>query len=161
MGKHARELVGDIADELIGKLNKAYADEWIAYFYYKHAAQMAKGLKSKILADALEKTAEEELEHATELAERIIQLGGEPINDFGKIVSMANCPKVNYPGDWGDLKGILNALIEAERCAINVYNGILNWLMNVGKDPITFHVIRHIMQEELEHEDEFETLLGV
>ena len=161
MGKKAREIVGDIADELIEKLNKAYADEWIAYFYYKHAALMAKGLKSKILADALEKAADEELEHAGELAERIIQLGGEPIKEFDKLVTVANCPKVHLPNDWSDLKGILNAAIEAERCAIKVYNDILNWLMSTGKDPVTWHVIRHIMQEEIEHEDEFETLLGI
>ena len=160
MGKKAREIVGVNVDELIKLLNKAYADEWIAYFYYKHAAMMAKGLHAPVLASELEKIAEEELEHVKELAERIIHLGGEPIGDFKRIVEEANCPKVNYPKDWGDIKGIIRAVIEAERCAIEVYNKILEWLMNVGKDPVTWHIIRHILQEEIKHEDDFETMLG-
>ncbi len=160
MGKKTRELVKDFADELVKILNKAYADELIAVFYYKHAAKMAKGLNAPNVASALEKAAKDEEEHADELAERIIQLGGEPLGDFGKIVPEANCPKVELPGDWSDLKGILRAAIDAERCAIDVYNKIIEWLRNVGRDPVTLHVIRHIMQEEMEHEEMFETILG-
>ncbi len=160
MGKKARELVKDFADELIKLLNKAYADELIAVFYYKHAAKMAKGLNAPNVASALEKAAKDEEEHADELAERIIQLGGEPIRDFSKIVPEANCPKVDLPDDWSNLKAILRAVIDAERCAIDVYQKIIDWLKNVGRDPVTWHVVRHIMQEEMEHEEMFETILG-
>jgi len=160
LGKKAREIVKGDIEELIRLLNKAYADEWIAYFYYLHAAKMAKGLNAPTVAEALEKAAKDELEHMNELAERIIHLGGEPIRDFDKLVSEANCPRVELPTDWGDLKAILRAVIDAERCAIDVYNKMLEWLQNIGKDPVTWQVVRHIMQEEIEHEDLFETILG-
>ncbi|MHA1616768.1 MAG: ferritin-like domain-containing protein [Candidatus Njordarchaeales archaeon] len=160
MGKKAREIVKGNVDELVRLLNKAYADEWIAYFYYLHVAKMAKGLNAPVVAEAIEKAAKDELEHMNELAERIIHIGGEPIRDFVALVKEANCPKVDLPTDWSDLKAILKAVIDAERCAIDVYNKILEWLQNVGKDPVTWQVIRHIMQEEIEHEDLFETILG-
>ena len=160
MGKKAREIVGGDADRLIELLNKAYADEWIAYFYYKHIAKMIQGLESPAIASKIEETANEELEHVDELAERIIQLGGEPVKNFEEIVKTANCPKVNYPSNWGDLKGAVKAIIEAERCAIKVYKDLLDVLMKDIRDPVTFHIIRHILQEEVEHEDLFETILG-
>lgn len=81
---------------------------------------MAKELNAPTVAEALGKTAKDELEHMNELAERIIQLDGEPIRDFSKLVSEANCPRVDLPTDWRDLKAILRAVIDAERCAIDV-----------------------------------------
>jgi len=49
----------------------------------------------------------------------------------------------------------------AERGAIEVYANIIKFLQTEAKDPITFHVIRHIMGEEMHHEEEVETLLGI
>lgn len=41
MGKRSREIAessGLDVDELIDDLNRAYCDEWIAYYYYTYAA---------------------------------------------------------------------------------------------------------------------------
>ena len=38
MAQKTRKLVEEHADKLIELLNKAYADELVAYFYYKTAA---------------------------------------------------------------------------------------------------------------------------
>ncbi len=160
MGKKAREIVELNVDELIEDLNRALADEWIAVFYYTHAANIAKGMNSPIIADALKKTADEEREHAQELTDRIIQLGGTPIGKFEDLAKKANCPSVDLPKDAGDLNGIAKAIVEAERCAIDVYNKLLKKIMP-GKDTVTTQVIRHIISEEIEHEDLFETLLGL
>ncbi|HSV31917.1 MAG TPA: ferritin-like domain-containing protein [Atribacteraceae bacterium] len=160
MGKKARELAGPNVDKLIDLLNKAFCDEWAAFYYYGLAAKLAEGLNSPPLAGTLEKIGKEELEHANELADRIIELGGQPVREFADLPKIANYPKVNLPVDFGDLRGILQAVIEAERGAIDVYNSILQDLQNICKDPVTFHVIRHIMGEEIAHEDEFETILG-
>ena len=71
MAEKTRQLVGEHVDELIELLNKAYADELIAYFYYKTAAMLVKGIHAKTVAEQLEEIANEELEHSEELAERI------------------------------------------------------------------------------------------
>ena len=161
MAQKTRELVGERVDKLIELLNKAYADELIAYFYYKTAAILVKGIHAKTVADQLEEIAKEELEHSEELAERIIQLGGEPIDDWDAITKNANYPKIEIPEDRSDYAGILKSVHVAEQGAIEVYANIINFLQTEVKDPVTFHVIRHIMGEEMHHEEEIETLLGV
>ncbi|MFQ6085167.1 MAG: ferritin-like domain-containing protein [Candidatus Bathyarchaeia archaeon] len=64
--------------ELIEELNKAYADEWIAYFYYTWAAEVASGINPPAVVSDLERIAKDELEHQSELAARMLELGGEP-----------------------------------------------------------------------------------
>jgi len=161
MAQKTRKLVEEHADKLIEMLNKAYADELIAHFYYKTAALLVKGIHAKTVADQLEEIAKEEMEHSTELAERIIQLGGEPIDDWDEITKKANYPKVDIPKDRSDYEGILKAVHVAEQGAIEVYADIISFLQKTAKDPVTFHVIRHIMGEEMHHEEEVETLLGL
>jgi len=161
MAQKTRELVKDIADELIRLLNKAYADELIAYFYYKTAALLVKGIHAKTVAEQLEEIAKEELEHSEELADRIIQLGGEPLDDWDAITKNANYPKVDLPEDRADYVGILKAVHVAEQGAIGVYDDLMKFLQSHAKDPVTWHLIRHIIGEEMHHEEEVETLLGL
>lgn len=160
MAKKAREIVGPKVDELIGELMSAYADEWLAHYYYKLAAKLAEGINSDAVAKIFNEMATEEAEHADELAERIIHLGAEPIGDFAQIVEKATYKKVVLPADASDYVGYLKAGIAAERAAIEVYNRLLTKLRDEIKDPVSFHLIRHIMGEEVEHEDKLETLLG-
>lgn len=159
MGKRAREIAGADVDKLIERLRKAYADEWLAYFYYTLGAKVAQGMEAKPVAEELEQTAAEELEHMGELADRILYLGGEPVRRWKEIEEIANCPYVKLPDDPKDLKGLIKAIVEAERCAIDVYHRMLQDLGTIRKDPSTYHLIRHILDEELEHEDTFENML--
>lgn len=156
MGTKAREIVGLDVEDLLEHLNRAYADEWLAFHQYWVAAQVATGRQAKQVAEALEETAMEELEHAGELAERIIQLGGRPLTDPRQWFEKTNCKYVEPPADPRDLDKIIKDAIEAERCAVSVYNTIAT--MTHGKDHSTYHLARHIMDEELAHEDTFENL---
>ena len=146
--------------ELIEDLKRAYCDEWIAYYYYLYAAWNATGEGAPTVASELKRIAEEELEHADELAERIVQLGDSPPKNFGELAEKANCPRVDLPEDLGDLDGILRAVIEGERCALDVYGKILKKIEAYPKESATSHLIRHIMDEEMKHKETFESLLG-
>ena len=159
MGKKGREVVEGDVDQLILELQKAHADEWIAFYYYTLASEIAEGRTSPMIIDALKELAKDELEHASELAERIIELGSEPTRDFAQLVKVANYPEVKLPKDPKDLDVIIKAVIDAERGAIEVYNNLLKKLMKEWRDPITFHIIRHIMQEEVAHEERMEDIL--
>ncbi|MEJ2272448.1 MAG: ferritin-like domain-containing protein, partial [Candidatus Bathyarchaeota archaeon] len=68
--------------DLLKDLNSAYADEWIAYFYYNWAADFIEGPSYPAVASAIDDIAKEELEHMSELADRIFELGGEPERDL-------------------------------------------------------------------------------
>lgn len=154
MGTKGREIVDMDVDELSRMLNAALADEWLAAHQYWAGAQIIKGPMRPYLEEELREHAKEEFEHANMLAERIVQLGGTPIIDPKKWEEKANC-QYTAPTEV-DVMSILLQNIEAEQCAIKVYN---NMLKAIGKcDPITFNTIRKIMQEEIEHEQELEDI---
>lgn len=58
----------------------------------------------------------------------------------------------------GDIRPLLNVLVEAERCAIRVYTDLCN--MTFGKDHRTYELALAILNEEIEHEAWFSEFLG-
>ena len=160
MGKKGRAIVKVNVDELLNELNKAYADEWIAFFYYTWAADFIEGPDYPTVAGELDKIGKEEFEHLSELADRILELGGEPERDMEDLQKIANCKKVVFPKNERDLEGVLNAVADAEGCAIDAYNSLLKKVAACyEKDVRTFHLIQHILTEEIQHEEAFENLL--
>jgi bacterioferritin len=158
MGKKGVEIAqkgGINVKELIKKLNKAYADEWLAYIQYWTGAQVIEGFMRPDVQKELMEHANEELGHAQKLSDRIIQLGGSPLLDPKDFFKETNCGYLT-PKDY-DVKSLLKQNISGERCAISVYNDILNYV-RLGKDPITFHIIRGILEDEVEHEQDLEDL---
>lgn len=157
MGKKSREIVELDLKELIADLDRAYCDEWLAYYAWWYMAQAVEGQGYEDMAEFLNKIAKDELEHATELAERIIELGGLPTNVPGNLAKGANAP---YPGvmkNLSDYKEIIKIVTTAEAGAIDVYNKIAK--KTFGKDHDTYQLACHIMGEEIGHEEMFENLL--
>lgn len=152
MGKKAREIVGEKADGIIQEMNKALADEWLAYMQYTFAASL---VNAPPVEKTLKEVAAEELEHAEELTERIIQLGGTPLADPKEFSKMTNC---GYEVPNQNVKKVLKDAIKGEGCAIGVYGKIAK--MTKDTDPLTYQLILHIMEEEEDHEEKFENLLG-
>ena len=65
-------------EEILRLLNESLATEWVCVLRYKRHYFMANGLKASVAADEFLEHANQEMEHADMLAERIVQLGGEP-----------------------------------------------------------------------------------
>jgi bacterioferritin len=158
MGKKAREIVGVDLKDLIKDLDRAYCDEWLAYYAWWYMAQAVEGKGYEDMAEFLNKIAKDELEHATELAERIIELGGLPTNNLGALEKGSNG---GYPGvmkNLSDYDEIIKLVTAAEAGAIDVYNKIAK--KTFGKDHDTYQLAVHIMGEEIGHEEMFENLKG-
>ena len=158
MGKKGIEIVRLDVQDIIGTLNKAYADEWLAVYNFRLASHLASGLNSPTVSDILRKSSLEEMGHADKIAERILQLGGEPIRSIGQLEAHANSPSFNMPEDHTDLNGILRAALEAERSAIQVYQSLLT--KTKDKDTVTYELIEELLVDEVADEEAFETLLG-
>ena len=148
MGTKGKEIVGMDLSRLMELLNKAFADEWLAYYQYWIGAKVVKGAMRNAVEAELE-------EHAERLAKRMIQLGGEPILKPEDWYKMTNCG-YDSPED-PSVKKILEQNIKGERCAIEVYKNMLEIIKD--KDPITYHIIVEILEDEVEHEDDLQTLL--
>lgn len=156
MGLKGREIVeraGVDVSTLIKILNQAYCDEWLSYYQYWVGAKVVAGAQSHALIPELEEHAQEELEHAQKLAKRIIELGGTPILSPVDWMEESTCGYL--PPSNPDAAEILSQNLESERCAIEVYNRILERLR--GRDVVTAHVIREILEDEIEHEEDLET----
>jgi bacterioferritin len=155
MGTRGREIVGLDVNELLTVLRKAYADEWLAYYQYWTGAKVAKGpMKDAVIAE-LEQHAIEELNHALLVTNRIIQLGGDPVTDPRDWFRLTNC---NYePPDDPFVKTLLEQNIRGEQCAISVYHKLME--MTRDKDPVTYNIALQIIEQEVEHEEDLQSLL--
>lgn len=158
MGSRERKIVevaGIDLKELIKLLNKAYSDEWLAHYQYWVGAKVAEGMIHDVVSKELEEHAKEELDHADKLADRIIQLGGEPILEPKEWYTMSNC-KYAPPKDH-DLRTILKQNIEGEHCAMGVYQQLMKFTF--GKDHVTYKIALEIYEEEVEHEEDLEAIM--
>ncbi|MDY0270002.1 ferritin-like domain-containing protein [Trichloromonas sp.] len=155
MGTKGRAIIGLDVDELLKLLNKAFADEWLAYYQYWVGAKVAKGpMKDAIIAELIQH-ATEELGHATLVSDRIIQLGGTPLTSPKVWFDWTNC---GYePPDNPFVRTLLEQNIKAEQCAIDVYDKLMK--LTEGKDPITYNIALTILEQEVEHEEDLQALL--
>jgi len=155
MGTKGRELLGDKVDHILELLNKALADEWLAYYQYWIGAKIVVGpMKGEVMAELIEH-ANDELRHADMLVERIIQLGGTPIIEPKQWYKKTNCG-YEAPVDPNVWK-ILEQNIKGEQCAISVYSKLLQETMQA--DPVTYQIIVEILRDEEEHEEDLEGIV--
>ena len=98
--------------------------------------------------------ATEELSHADLLAMRIIQLGGTPLISPDKWLDNTHC---GYDAPTNPfVKEILTQNIKGEQCAIDVYQKLLKIVKDV--DPVTYNIVLTILQDEVEHEEDLQSL---
>jgi len=157
MGTKDRQIVeasGINLSELVTLLNKAFADEWLAYYQYWLGAKVAVGIPKETVVKELMEHATDELRHADMLTERIIQLGGTPILEPKEWYEMANC-KYAAPKD-PNLRVLLDQNIHGEQCAIEVYKKLIGFTKD--RDPVTYNIVLQILEDEIEHEEDLEAL---
>ena len=140
--------------EIIDLLNKAYADEWLAYYQYFIEAKVVKGIMKDAAIAELTQHATDELRHANMVADRIVQLGGTPLLDPRDWFTHTNCG-YDAPTD-ADVVAILNDSIKGEQCAISTYSSIVDIVKD--KDIITYNMVSQILADEVEHEEDLQAL---
>lgn len=157
MGKQARAIVEVPLKDVVKDLTKAYADEWLAFYLYWYMAQTVRGKAYEDIREFLEKVAKDELEHASELSDLILKLGGAPLANPMELEKNANAPYIMPPKNGADVNRIIRIVTDAEAAAIDVYNKIAK--KTFGKDHLTYQLVTHILSEEAEHEEMFENLM--
>ena len=155
MGTRGTEIVGMDVKELLDLLSKAFADEWFAYYQYWLGAKVVRGPMKDAVAAELLQHATEELMHADMVANRIIQLGGKPLTEPKNWYDWSGCG-YDPPTDEF-VKVILEQNIKGERCAIGYYNELLK--MTRDKDMVTHNMVLTILDQEVEHEEDLQSLL--
>lgn len=146
-------------DKLVRMLLSAYADEWIAAYYYTLTAYAIKGPFSKEISEVFLKEAEEEVnKHARAIADRLQDLDVDPPGDFKQLWELSGCKYPKVPDDPHDIDGWIKAAIEAERCAIKTYRELFDYTH--AKDPVTEELAEDLLRDETRHETELRNLLS-
>jgi bacterioferritin len=140
-------------EEIIRLLNASLATEWVCVLRYKRHYYMAKGVKAQVAAAEFLEHAEQEAQHADKLAERIVQLGGEP--ELNPDLLSKNSHAQYVAGNT--LKEMVTEDLIAERIAIDSYREIIQYIGD--KDPTTRRIFEEILAQEEEHADDMADIL--
>ncbi len=157
MGTRGRQILEELGikiPELTKMLNRAFADEWLAYYQYWLGAKVAVGMPKEAVVAELTQHAADELRHAGMLADRIIQLGGTPLLEPKEWYDKTNCG-YDKPED-PNVRVLLDQNIKGEQCAITTYKKLIDHTKD--KDPVTYDMALKILEDEIEHEEDLEAI---
>jgi bacterioferritin len=134
-------------------LNEALATELVCVLRYRRHYFMANGALGEAIKDELLKHANEEQAHADQIAERIVQLGGEPdMNPLG-ITERSHSEYV----EGNTLAEMVKEDLIAERVAIESYTEMIRFIGD--GDPTTRRMLEGILAIEEEHAEELASML--
>jgi bacterioferritin len=134
-------------------LNEALATEIVCVLRYKRHFFVASGINAQSVAAEFAEHAAEEQDHADRIAERIVQLRGEP--NFSPDGMLTRSHSEYAEGD--SLVSMIKEDLVAERIAIDSYREMVNY---IGEDdPTTRRLMEDILAKEEEHAEDLVTLL--
>lgn len=139
---------------VVDMLNGALATELVCVLRYKRHYYTATGLQNGPIKAEFLQHALEEQGHADQLAERIVQLNGQP--DFNP-ASLSERSHAEYD-DSRDIQNMIKANLVAERVAIESYRQMIDALGEA--DPTTRLLLVGIMAVEEQHADDMRDLLA-
>ncbi len=145
---------GQWREDIVQLLNDSLATELICVLRYRRHHYTADGLASPAIAAEFLVHANEELAHADRIAQRIVQLGGEP--DF-RPDTMLQRSHADYD-ESTDLKAMIKANLVAERVAVEAYRQMIKLVGD--KDPTTRRLLEDILGDEEKHADELKDWLA-
>jgi bacterioferritin len=156
MGKKSLEIAGPGVDGTIAMLHKAYAFEMSTFHYFQYVANNIEGL-GVLHEEFFEERAEEELGHAEEVNERLMELGTNPTDDPAKWEQENGVGKLE-PKRYLSLRSAVEKALEFERVAIGLYNDLAN--ATKDKDHGTYQLALKLLHDELEDEQTMEDILA-
>ena len=137
-----------MSKKIIDALNLDRAFELSAIMQYMGHHYEAEGLESPAVIEIFKKTSIDEMKHAEMLAEKIVYLGGVPVQKPTGIVR------------GGDIKKMIKDDLAAENDAIKRYKEHIK-LCEKESDPTTRLMLEQILSDEEGHADTWETTLGI
>lgn len=139
---------GPHREAIIKLLNDSLATELVCVLRYKRHHFMATGLASPKIAEEFMVHANEEAAHADRIAQRIVQLGGEPDFSPGTLLERSHA---DYDAS-NDLQTMVRVNLIAERVAVETYHQMIALIGD--KDTTTRRMLEDILAQEEEHADE-------
>ncbi len=140
--------------QVLKLLNEALATEIVCVLRYKRHFFMARGLNAEPVAAEFAEHAAQEQEHADKLAERIVQLGGEPNLSPKGLLERSHSEYV----EGKTLEEMIKENLIAERIAIDSYRQMIDYIGE--QDSTTRRLLEEILAVEEEHADDMSDFLA-
>jgi bacterioferritin len=134
-------------------LNEALATEIVCVLRYKRHHYMASGIHAESVAAEFLEHANEEQGHADSIAQRIVQLKGEPNFNPEGLLMRSHAEYV----EGTTLTEMIKEDLVAERIAIDSYREMITYFGN--DDPTSRRLMEEILAVEEEHADDLVNLL--
>jgi bacterioferritin len=134
-------------------LNEALATEIVCVLRYKRHYFMASGIHAEGVAAEFLEHANEEQGHADSIAQRIVQLKGEPNFNPEGLLMRSHAEYV----EGNTLIEMIKEDLVAERIAIDSYREMITYFGN--DDPTSRRLMEEILAVEEEHADDLVNLL--
>ena len=135
-------------------LNESLATELVCVLRYKRHYFMAQGLSSESVKNEFLEHAKEEQAHADAIAERIVQLGGQPNFSPDGLLDRSH----SQYAEGTSLEDMIKEDLVAERIAIDSYRQMIEFIG--GDDPTTRRLLEEVTAKEEEHAEELASLLA-
>ena len=142
-------------ETVIKVLNEALATEIVCVLRYRRHYFMASGINAEGVAAEFLQHSNDEQGHADQIAQRIVQLQGEPNFNPEGLLTRSHAEYV----EGETLNDMIKEDLVAERIAIDSYRDIIQFLGN--DDPTTRRMMETILAVEEEHADDLVNLLDV
>jgi len=140
-------------ETVIKLLNEALATEIVCVLRYRRHYFMASGINAESVAAEFLQHANEEQGHADQIAQRIVQLQGEPNFNPDGLLMRSHAEYV----EGNSLNDMIKEDLVAERIAIDSYREMITYLGN--DDPTSRRMMEEILAVEEEHADDLVNLL--
>jgi len=147
------ESYGADKEVVVRLLNEALATELVCTLRYKRHYFTARGLTSAGVAREFLEHANEEQAHADQIAERIVQLGGDPDFSPDTLTTRSHAEYI----EGNSLPEMIKEDLVAERIAIDSYRDIVQYLGD--RDSTTRRLMEEILAKEEEHAEDLLSLI--
>src|SRR5262245_7325120 len=140
-------------ETVIKLLNEALATEIVCVLRYRRHYFMASGINAESVATEFLQHANEEQGHADQIAQRIVQLQGEPDFNPDGLLTRSHAEYV----EGTTLIDMIKEDLVAERIAIDSYREMITYFGN--QDPTSRRMMEEILAVEEEHADDLVNML--
>jgi len=141
-------------EEIIASLRKAYCMEVETVLNYLANSLVLDGVRADFIKQALTADIQGELQHATQLGNRIKQLGGSAPGSLKLDMTQRY---MQPPEDTTDLVYVIQGVLRAENEAIDHYKKLIK--LTDGEDYVTQDLAITILADEEGHRQQFEGYL--
>jgi bacterioferritin len=157
MGQLGKNFVKN-RQKIIQELIRAYADEWFAHYNYAFTGWTLRGHHSPSTISLLERKSKDAFQRTARLAERILELGGQPVTKLTDLPQSASPKPFKLPKSLSDVDGVLKAVLDAERTSLRTYRDLQ--ALCAEEDPVTELLVRGYYADTAKGEEELERLIG-